>query len=94
MEISLPPRNAQWLETAWEQLQEVEIDPPGCGLHFPSLDVDSYIPALLEGVFGSKRSMAARQAERDGKAHCNAKAHTSRASDRLGGRPKKVAASA
>jgi hypothetical protein len=95
LEISFSPRNAQGLETAtWEQLREVEIDPPGFGLHFPALDADLYVPALLEGVFGSKRWMAARQEELGGKARSNAKAHTSRASNRLSGKPKKVAAAA
>ena len=41
LEISFSPRNAQGLETATvEQLREIEIDPPGYGLHFPTLDAD------------------------------------------------------
>jgi hypothetical protein len=95
LEISFSPRNAQGLETATvEQLREIEIDPPGYGLHFPALDADLYIPALLEGVFGSKRWMAARLGELGGKARSEAKAKSSRANGRLGGRPKKVAAAA
>jgi hypothetical protein len=62
------------------------------GLHFPALDADLYIPALLEGFFGSKRWMAARLGELGGKARSAAKARASRANGRLGGRPKKVAA--
>jgi hypothetical protein len=95
LEISFSPRDAQGLETAtWEQLREIEIDPPGFGLHFPALDADLYIPALLEGFFGSKRWMAARLGELGGKAKSAAKARASRANGRLGGRPKKVATAA
>jgi len=95
LEISFSPRDAQGLETAtWEQLREIEIDPPGFGLHLPALDADLYIPALLGGFFGSKRWMAARLGELGGKAKSAAKARASRANGRLGGRPKKVATAA
>ena len=95
LEISFSPRDAQGLEAAtWEQLQQIEIDPPGFGLHFPALDADLYIPALLEGFFGSKRWMAARLGELGGKARSAAKARASRANGRMGGRPKKAATAA
>jgi hypothetical protein len=89
------PGDAQGLEKATgEQLREIEIDSPGFGLHFPALDADLYIPALLEGFFGSKRWMAARLGELGGKAKSAAKARASRANGSLGGRPKKVATAA
>jgi len=95
LEISFSPRDAQGLETAtWQQLREIEIDPPGFGLHFPALDADLYIPALLEGFLGSKRWMAARLGELGGKARSAAKARASRANGRKGGRPKKAATAA
>jgi hypothetical protein len=95
LEISFSPRDAQGLETATaEQLREIEIDPPGFGLHFPALEADLYIPALLEGFFGSKRWMATRLGELGGKAKSAAKARASRANGRMGGRPKKVATAA
>jgi hypothetical protein len=95
LEISFSPSDAEGLETAtWQQLREIEIDPPGFGLHFPALDADLYIPALLEGYFGSKRWMAARLGELGGKARSDAKAQASRTNGRLGGRPKKVATAA
>ena len=95
LEISFSPRDAQSLETATvEQLREIEIDPPGFGLHFPALDADLYIPSLLEGFLGSKRWMAARLEELGGKAKSAAKARASRANGRMGGRPKKVGSAA
>lgn len=95
LEISFSPRDAQGLETATvEQLREIEIDPPGFGLHFPALDSDLYIPALLEGFFGSKQWMAARLGELGGKAKSAAKARASRANGRKGGRRKKAASAA
>jgi hypothetical protein len=95
LEISFSPRNAQGLETATvEQLREIEIYPTGFGIHFPALDADFYVPALLEGVFGSKRWIAARQGDLSGKVRSDVKAKTPRANGRLGGRSKKVAAAA
>lgn len=92
LDISFSPRSAQELETAtWEQLQEIEITPTGFGLHFPAIDADIYIPALLEGYFGSEKWMAARLGARGGKVRSAAKARASRANGRLGGRPKQVA---
>ena len=36
-------------------LADAEISPSGLGIHFPRLNADIYIPALLEGLLGSKR---------------------------------------
>jgi hypothetical protein len=95
LEISFSPRNAQGLETATvEQLREIEIDPPGFGIHFPALDADFYVPALLEGIFGSKRWIAARQTKLGGKVQSEVKAKSPRVNSRMGGRSKKVAAAA
>ncbi len=61
IDIALSPRNLQGLERARPaELREIEISPSGTGLHFPSLDAGLYLPALLDGVFGSRRWMAAR----------------------------------
>jgi len=40
----------------------------GLGLHWPKLDADVYVPALLQGVFGSKQWMAAQLGAVGGKA--------------------------
>ncbi len=41
-----------------DSLSEIEISPAGLGLHWPKLDADLSVPALLQGVFGSKHWMA------------------------------------
>jgi hypothetical protein len=88
--ISFRPRDAQGLEAvAPGDLKRIEISPSGFGLHFPRLDADLYIPALLEGFFGSRRWMAARLGGRGGKAIARAKATAARANGALGGRPRK-----
>ena len=89
LEVSFPAHEVQGLETATPaDLSRIEIDPPGFGLHFPSLDADLYVPALLQGVFGSERWMAARLGARGGKARTPAKAVSSRKNGKLGGRPR------
>jgi len=40
-------------------LAPIEISPSGLGLHDPELAAGLYLPALLDGVFGSRRHMAA-----------------------------------
>jgi hypothetical protein len=35
-------------------LAEIEISPAGVGLHWPKLDADVHVPALLQDVLGSK----------------------------------------
>jgi hypothetical protein len=95
LDISFAPQDAEGLEHATpEQLQTIETSPSGFGIHFPELDADLYIPALLEGFFGSKRWMAARLGEQGGKARSAAKTRASRENGRLGGRPKRAATAA
>ena len=93
MDVAFPPNAVQGLENARpSQLEPIEITPSGFGLHFPKLNADIYLPALLEGLFGSKRWMAARLGSLGGRAKSKAKASASRKNGRLGGRPKTAAA--
>jgi Protein of unknown function (DUF2442) len=93
VDILFSPRNAEGLENATAtQLHPIEITPSGLGLHFPKLDADIYLPALLQGVLGSKKWMAARLGATGGASTSLAKRQASRANGRLGGRPKKAAA--
>lgn len=53
LELTFPPGLAEGLEKATErQLAEIEISPSGLGLHWPRIDADLYVPALLSGRFG------------------------------------------
>ena len=91
VELAFPRRRAQGLERARpSQLHSIEITPSGFGIHFPKLDADLYLPALIEGFLGSKRWMASRLGSAGGRSRSVAKVSASRANGRLGGRPKKV----
>jgi hypothetical protein len=95
LHISFSPQDAQGLERATPaQLSVIEITPSGLGIHFPRLDADLYLPALLEGFLGSKKWMAARLGSAGGKARTIAKRAAARANGALGGRPRAKKASA
>jgi Protein of unknown function (DUF2442) len=88
--IFFSPKDVQGLEDASPaQLSQIEITPSGFGLHFPKLDADLYLPALLEGFLGSRKWMAAHLGAQGGKARTKAKASAARANGALGGRPRK-----
>ncbi len=90
IDVSFAPKLAERLEHARPaDLASIEISPSGLGLHFPALDADIYIPALLEGFFGSRKWMAAEIGKRGGASTSAAKVAASRRNGRLGGRPKK-----
>jgi hypothetical protein len=90
LELAFSPKHVQGLEHARPaDLIDAEITPSGLGIHFPQLDADLYLPALLEGFLGSKRWMAAQMGKLGGKASTDAKAAAARANGKLGGRPKK-----
>jgi hypothetical protein len=90
VEVSFPPRNAQGLEHATPaELQDIEVTPSGFGIHFPKLDADLYVPAILEGFLGSKKWMAARMGRLGGRSASAAKRAASKRNGALGGRPRK-----
>jgi hypothetical protein len=93
LEVMFSPQLAQGLEDAASaDLEEIEISPSGYGIHFPKLDADLYVPALLEGFLGSKRWMASRLGSAGGSKTSEAKAAAARANGSLGGRPRKAGA--
>jgi hypothetical protein len=93
LELMFPPALAQGLEQAKPgELAEIEISSDGMGLHWPALDADLYVPGLLGGIFGSTRWMAAHLGSQGGRSRSPAKAASSRANGRKGGRPRKAAA--
>jgi hypothetical protein len=92
VEFAFPAELAEGLRGASEDaLAEVEITPSGLGLHWPKLDADLYVPALMQGVFGSRRWMAQELGARGGSARSSAKSDAARANGRRGGRPKRLA---
>src|SRR4051794_20463623 len=94
IEVGFAPCEAEGLENASpDDLAEIEVEAFGLGIHFPRLDADLYVPALLEGVLGSKSWMAARLGAAGGRVRSSAKAAASRDNGKRGGRPRKSAAS-
>ena len=90
LEIAFKPHDAQGLEAARPaQLAVIEISPSGLGLHFPELDADLYLPALLAGFLGSRKWMASAMGKAGGQATTQQKATAARANGLLGGRPRK-----
>lgn len=88
--IGLPAAQTQGLEVAsTKDLSTIRISPSGYGIHFPKLDVDLYLPALMEGIFGTKAWMAER-GRKGGQAVTKAKKAAARANGKLGGRPRKT----
>jgi hypothetical protein len=95
LELAFPPRLAEGLADAKAaDLMAVEITPTGLGLHWPRLDADLYLPALLAGVFGSTAWMAAQLGRSGGLSRSTSKAAAARENGRKGGRPRKLAAAA
>jgi hypothetical protein len=74
-----------------DQLADVEVDGLGFNLHWPALDADLYVPALVSGIFGTRAWMTRELARRAGLATSPAKAAAARANGAKGGRPRKVA---
>ena len=88
IEVGFSPRNAQGLDNATAgQLAEIEITPPGFSLHWPKLDADLYVPAILQGILGSRRWMAAQLGAVGGRSRSKVKAAASRENGKRGGRP-------
>ena len=91
VEVTFRPRHAQGLEHAKPpQLAKIEITSSGLGIHFPKLDTDIYLPALLEGLLGTRRWIAAQMGKIGGRASTKAKSAAARRNGKLGGRPKKT----
>ena len=74
-----------------DQLADVEVDGLGFNLHWPALDADLYVPALVSGLFGTRDWMTRELARHAGQATSPAKAAAARANGAKGGRPRKAA---
>jgi hypothetical protein len=74
-----------------DQLAAIEVDGLGFNLHWPALDADLYVPALVSGMFGTRAWMTRELARHAGQATSPAKAAAARANGAKGGRPRKAA---
>lgn len=74
-----------------DDLADVRVDGLGFNLHFPALDADLYVPALVSGLFGTRAWMARELARIAGRKTSVAKTLAARANGAKGGRPRKVA---
>jgi hypothetical protein len=87
--MSIPRRLVPGLERASEtKIQSIVVSPAGDALSWPSLDVDVYVPGLVEHTFGT-RLFAASTGRRGGRRRSKAKAAAAKANGAKGGRPRK-----
>jgi Protein of unknown function (DUF2442) len=88
--FEFPVAQAQGLQGAKAaDLRVIDIIASGLGLHWPKLDADLYVPALVKGILGSKRWMA-DIGRLGGAAKSETKASAARANGAKGGRPRKL----
>ena len=91
IQITIPVSQTQGLSDARnEDLGEIEVSPSGLGLYWPKLDVDLYVPALLEGILGTESWTARSMGARGGSKRSAAKSKSARENGKKGGRPKKL----
>jgi hypothetical protein len=74
-----------------DDLIRVDVDGAGFNLHWPTLDVDLYVPALVAGVFGTREWMTQMLARIAGQSTSPAKVAAAKANGAKGGRPRKMA---
>ncbi len=90
LELAIPVHLLQGLADAPPaSLDRIDISPEGTGLHWSDLDVDLYVPALIQGLFGTRRWMASLLGQAGGRARSEAKTRAARANGLKGGRPRK-----
>ena len=86
--VSIPRVLLEGLENARPgEVAKMEILGNGTGIHWPLLDVDHYVPGLLNHIFGTSRWMA-ELGRRGGSSTSRRKASAARANGKKGGRPK------
>jgi len=87
--VSIPRGHLQGLRDApYSDLSKIKLTGHGTGLQWPTLDIDHYVPGLLNRIFGTSEWMA-QLGRVGGSARSQAKAAAARANGRRGGRPKR-----
>ena len=75
-----------------QELQEIEISPSGLGIHVPALDVDLYIPSLLQGRNGHQAMDGGANGENRWKGHLSGKGRSSTRQRQAGRSPQEAQA--
>ncbi len=89
--MTIPRRAIQELDNVpASALRAVTLSPAGDAISWRTLDVDIYVPGLVERAFGT-RIFAAASGRRGGKRTSRAKASAARANGAKGGRPRSTA---
>jgi hypothetical protein len=87
--MAIPRKIVPGLERAsMSKMESIVVSPAGDALSWPSLDVDVYVPGLVERAFGT-RLFAAATGRRGGRRRSKAKAAAAKANGTKGGRPRK-----
>jgi hypothetical protein len=87
--MAIPRKTVPGLERAsLSKLESVVVSPAGDALSWPSLDVDVYVPGLVERAFGT-RLFAAATGRRGGRRRSKTKAAAAKVNGAKGGRPRK-----
>jgi hypothetical protein len=87
--MSIPRRLIRGLNRASNStLAAISVSPAGDALSWPSLNIDLYVPGLVERAFGS-RLFAAVTGRRGGRTKSKAKTAAAKANGRKGGRQRK-----
>ncbi len=74
-----------------QALADIGVDGLGFNLHWPALDADLYVPALISGIFGTRAWMSRELARPAGQVTSPAEAAAARLNGAKGGRPRKTA---
>ena len=89
---AFPARLVQDLHGASDDaLAGVVVDGLGFNLHWPALNADLYVPALVAGLFGTRSWMTRELARVAGQKTSPAKTAAARSNGAKGGRPRKTA---
>jgi len=90
VELAIPRKLMQGLENAAPRdVAKIAIDDFGSSLHWEALDVDHYVPGLIDSIFGTHKWMS-EAGKIGGLSRTDAKRAAARKNGRKGGRPKRA----